>query len=206
MAISGSLSNKQKLDIVIQRNTFFFKSDDFEEKVHYGGEEVDMRAKNRFGRKRIEDYHPLGANPGDVLEINTQPNGYAHSASFPERLCELPIKTSCPRWICEKCGKIREQIIERESIPTREVKDKEYKTRDPGRNISQIKSIKWSDCGCNAGYKSGVCLDPFFGTGTVGVVANKLGRDYIGFELNPKYIEIARKRVGEEEQQLKMAV
>ena len=28
----GSLSNKQKLDIVIQRNTFFFKSEDFEEK------------------------------------------------------------------------------------------------------------------------------------------------------------------------------
>ncbi len=32
MVNTGSLSNKQKLDIVIQRNTFFFKSEDFEEK------------------------------------------------------------------------------------------------------------------------------------------------------------------------------
>jgi len=32
MVNAGSLSNKQKLDIVIQRNTFFFRSEDFEEK------------------------------------------------------------------------------------------------------------------------------------------------------------------------------
>ncbi len=31
MVNAGSLSNKQKLDIVIQRNTFFFRSADFEE-------------------------------------------------------------------------------------------------------------------------------------------------------------------------------
>jgi len=31
MVNGGSLSNKQKLNIVIQRNTFFFRSPDFEE-------------------------------------------------------------------------------------------------------------------------------------------------------------------------------
>lgn len=38
-------------------------------------------------------------------------------------------------------------------------------------------------------------LDPFFGSGTVGVVATRLGRKYIGCELNPKYVEIAKRRL-----------
>ncbi|MFI3189569.1 DNA methylase [Crenothrix sp. D3] len=45
--------------------------------------------------------------------------------------------------------------------------------------------------GCPFG---GIVLDPFFGAGTTGVVANKLGRKYVGLELNPDYIEIAKKR------------
>ena len=41
----------------------------------------------------------------------------------------------------------------------------------------------------------GIILDPFMGAGTVAVVAKKLGRDYIGIELNPEYIKIAEKRI-----------
>lgn len=43
--------------------------------------------------------------------------------------------------------------------------------------------------------KDGIVLDPFIGAGTTGVVAKKLGRNYIGIELNPKYIEMANKRI-----------
>jgi site-specific DNA-methyltransferase (adenine-specific) len=43
--------------------------------------------------------------------------------------------------------------------------------------------------------ESGIVLDPFFGAGTVGVVAKKRGRRYIGTELNPEYCEIARRRI-----------
>lgn len=45
--------------------------------------------------------------------------------------------------------------------------------------------------GCPVG---GTVLDPFFGSGTTGVVATELNRDYIGIELNPKYVEIINKR------------
>ncbi|GHV21035.1 modification methylase CcrMI [Spirochaetia bacterium] len=38
-------------------------------------------------------------------------------------------------------------------------------------------------------------LDPFFGTGTTGAVAKKLGRKFIGIEREQKYIDIARKRI-----------
>jgi DNA modification methylase len=41
----------------------------------------------------------------------------------------------------------------------------------------------------------GTVLDPFGGAGTVGLVAEKLGREYILIELNPKYVEMAEQRI-----------
>lgn len=46
--------------------------------------------------------------------------------------------------------------------------------------------------GCPA---SGVVLDPFFGAGTTAVVAEQEGRGWVGIELNPEYVEIAKKRI-----------
>jgi modification methylase len=40
-----------------------------------------------------------------------------------------------------------------------------------------------------------VILDPFFGTGTTGAVAKKLGRNFIGLEREPDYIAAAQKRI-----------
>jgi DNA modification methylase len=38
-------------------------------------------------------------------------------------------------------------------------------------------------------------LDPFFGSGTVGVVCEQQRRKYVGIELNPKYVQLAVKRI-----------
>ena len=47
-----------------------------------------------------------------------------------------------------------------------------------------------------AGSKKGdTILDPFSGAGTTGVVAEKLGRKYIGIELNPQYTKLAEDRI-----------
>jgi len=43
----------------------------------------------------------------------------------------------------------------------------------------------------------GIVLDPFVGSGTTALVARKLGRHYIGIDLNEDYVTIARKRVAE---------
>lgn len=40
-----------------------------------------------------------------------------------------------------------------------------------------------------------VILDPFFGSGTTGAVAKKLGRNWIGIERDNKYIKVAQKRI-----------
>ena len=38
-------------------------------------------------------------------------------------------------------------------------------------------------------------LDPFFGTGTTGAVAKRLGRKYLGIERDKKYISNAKKEL-----------
>ena len=40
-----------------------------------------------------------------------------------------------------------------------------------------------------------IILDPFFGTGTVGVVAKELGRRCVGVEMKPEYTEMAKERL-----------
>ena len=47
-----------------------------------------------------------------------------------------------------------------------------------------------------------VVLDPFFGTGTTGAVAKRLGRNYIGIENSKEYIKVAEKRIKETEVEL----
>ena len=49
--------------------------------------------------------------------------------------------------------------------------------------------------GCPLG---GIVLDPFIGSGTTAVVAKRLGRNYLGFDLNKKYCKIARRRINGE--------
>ncbi|MBV9827524.1 MAG: site-specific DNA-methyltransferase [Alphaproteobacteria bacterium] len=43
-----------------------------------------------------------------------------------------------------------------------------------------------------------IVLDPFFGTGTTGAVAKRLGRRFIGIERDPGYLQVARQRIATE--------
>lgn len=43
--------------------------------------------------------------------------------------------------------------------------------------------------------ENGVVLDPFMGAGTTAIVARKMSRDYIGFEINNDYIKISKQRL-----------
>ena len=50
-------------------------------------------------------------------------------------------------------------------------------------------------CTCEAEPKPATVLDPFTGSGTVGSVAQRFGRSFVGCELNPEYISLIQQRV-----------
>ena len=49
-------------------------------------------------------------------------------------------------------------------------------------------------------------LDPFMGSGTTGVACVQTGRNFIGIEIEPKYYEIAEKRIAEAQLQVRMPI
>ena len=49
-------------------------------------------------------------------------------------------------------------------------------------------------------------LDPFMGSGTTGVACVQTGRNFIGIEIEPKYFEIAEKRIHDAQQQMRLPI
>jgi site-specific DNA-methyltransferase (adenine-specific) len=116
--------------------------------------------------------HPLGKNPGDVWRVPTRGFAGAHFATFPPDLIRRPILATCPALVCRDCGKAWSPVTERGSGPAGPV------------------------CTFPASPRPGVVLDPFCGSGTVGLVARELGRDWLGIEIKNEYVEMARSRLG----------
>lgn len=62
----------------------------------------------------------------------------------------------------------------------------------------------WAALVARATYDTDVILDPFMGSGTTGVACANLGRRFIGIEIDPRYFEIACKRIRGAYAQLKL--
>ena len=72
------------------------------------------------------------------------------------------------------------------SVPVRPTKEAHFATYPENLIVPCIKA------GCPEG---GVVLDPFMGSGTTGIVARKLNRNFVGCELNPEYRDMAERRI-----------
>jgi len=81
-----------------------------------------------------------------------------------------------------KLGQAKDYIID--AIPNN---PRLHPTQKPEKPIEQ-----WINYLSN---KNNIVFDPFVGSGTTLVVAKKLGRQYLGFEINKEYYEIAKKRI-----------
>lgn len=75
------------------------------------------------------------------------------------------------------------------TVTTKPYSEAHFATYPPDLIVDCIKA------GCPEG---GLILDPFMGAGTTAMVARKLNRNYVGFELNPEYIKIAQNRIHNE--------
>ena len=131
--------------------------------------------------------------------------------TFPEKLVEPCILAgTSAHGVCEECGAPRTRVAERRFRPQEDVslpkvvrgsgKQKPMDasnswTRFP-RGTTDVKTRGWQPtCGHDAEPVPALVLDPFCGSGTTGVVALRHGRSFIGIELNPDYIELARRRI-----------
>jgi site-specific DNA-methyltransferase (adenine-specific) len=126
--------------------------------------------------------HPLGKNPGDVWHLATAGYRGAHHAVFPEKLVERPLLATCPENVCSRCGR-----------PW---------TRDSVKTLGHlaVTGCLKPRCSCNTATRPGLVLDPFIGSGTVASVATRLGREWLGIELNPAFAKLTNERLSSLEQ------
>jgi len=135
-----------------------------------------------------------------TFNVVLQPYKGAHFAVFPEKLIEPLIKATCPKWVCDSCGKIAAPVYGSQTVKRRRPQDRtDRQAGDGGSNNThagvnrQLKGYKV--CDCAADFNPGVVLDPFVGAGTTAMVANRLERNWIGIELNKSFVRMAYKRL-----------
>lgn len=121
--------------------------------------------------------HPLGKNPGDVWRLPASNYRGAHRATFPASLVERPLLATCPERVCLRCGRPWQRAP--------------YAFRGDVAVRGELRP----GCTCRESWQPGLVLDPFCGANTTGLVAEQLGRDWLGIELNPAYARLADERL-----------
>ncbi|MCP6726516.1 MAG: transcriptional repressor LexA [Patescibacteria group bacterium] len=120
------------------------------------------------GKETIYKAHESGALPRDVIKIPALAGG----AGVNERW-----------FICKTCNKVLEPKKLKLHKDHETMKHPTQKPLELSKKLIQSAMPK----------KDAVILVPFVGTGSECVAAKELGLSYIGFELNPDYIKIAKK-------------
>jgi DNA modification methylase len=190
-----------------------------------GGDESVGRLRNDAANERNTDgssrclrsawWLPL-ENSTDSWFINPGGNSDVagkHFAMFPMALPSLCIKQSTSeRGVCPKCGAPWARVIERTagwSKPCRSTTAAHQARGGVGEPVGhlgtaggtridpQTRTIDWRPtCECGeADPIPATVLDPFSGMATTGVAALRLGRNYIGCELNEDYAQRSRERL-----------
>ena len=150
------------------------------------------------------------SNKRSVWTVPVKPYNEAHFAVFPTNLIEPAILAGCPPKICLECGTPYEREMVTVEVPDRETRDNMVgvipkRDKTSRMNSKDMKPLIQEDrgftknCSCSGSQTSaGRVLDPFGGSGTTALVADRNGRDATIIELNEKYVDIAETRLGGE--------
>lgn len=156
----------------------------------------------------LEFFEPVRedlVSSSSVLQIPVASEREAHFAVFPPKLV-LPclLAGTSERGVCPACGAPYRRVTQAERKPTRPGAATKVTgdsrvdgNRDPQRHVTEVRTVGWRPgCDCRAGEPvPATVLDPFAGTFTVGAVAVKKRRRAIGLELNPEYVEMAKRKI-----------
>ena len=150
-----------------------------------------------------------GRNARSVWTIPTQPFKGAHFACMPPELARRCIAAGSSEWgCCPDCGAPWARVVEKGEAVGRNpdgVPDGERTEHGIGRHRactrageSNSTTTGWAPT-CEHAETPVPCLilDPFFGSGTTGMVAQNLGRRWLGCELNPDYEALQRGRTAQ---------
>ncbi len=156
-----------------------------------------------------------GANLRNVWTLSPEAYKGKHFATFPSELPRrcIMIGTSA-KGVCPTCLAPWRRVVERDRVPTRpgtnwkgaqegsplNEQTSGYLNVDPQRHCTETKTTGWERTCTHehteADTIAATVLDPFSGTATTGVVANSLGRDYIGLDISDEYLHLAQERCG----------
>jgi len=136
-------------------------------------------------------------NKRSVWTISTRSFRGAHFACFPPDLVEPCILAgTSAHGCCSACGSPWQRITNRTKLKRDRPNDFTKRTGEDGTGNScsnsvagvSVETLGWEPaCKCSAEVVPCTVLDPFSGSGTTGAVANVLGRNYVGTELNADY-------------------
>lgn len=146
----------------------------------------------------------LGRNRRSVWNIPTVAYPGAHYATFPPKLIEPMIASStCEAGYCAECGAPRERLVEvvrlnhHETTADGKTMDGPYAAQSEVRHgaYADTTSVGWQPtCEHDGDTVPGVVLDPFAGSGTVGMVANRLSRRAVLIDINSEYLKLQMER------------
>ena len=175
-----------------------------------------------FGKKgstrpdKDNKYHlsgNVGANARNVWTIPTQGRPDAHFATFPDELPRRCILAgTSERGVCAECGAPWERVVEmtpeykallesgkawRDDTGKPDGEANRQPKGHPAQVPTKNQTTGWQPtCDHDGDTVPATVLDPFVGSGTTVAVAQALGRRGIGLDLNPEYLEIAKRRIG----------
>lgn len=202
--------------LLSKKPRYFYDSEAIKEPAKYAGDDRGSRADSRRGTEMNSVHGSTGSmkNKRSVWSVTTKPFKEAHFATFPQDLVEPCIKAgSSEKGCCKNCLAPYKRVVERTRIARNELPEDDPRFRpntysgaygeingkgDAGFSHTETKGWEKS-CSCETEEVIPcTVLDVFFGAGTTGVVAQKLGRSYKGCELNPEYAKIATDRLASE--------
>jgi DNA modification methylase len=146
-------------------------------------------------------------NKRSVWTVPTKPYKEAHFAVFPTDLIEPCVLAGSSAKICSGCGKAYKREMVTTDVPDRTVRDHMVgvipKRDKPSRmNSKDMLPLTKEDngfvkqCECDTDHtEQDRIIDPFGGSGTTALVADRHNRDATVIELNKEYIGIAKKRL-----------
>lgn len=197
---------------------YFYDADAIKEASIYGPGCGWDDAGHEIARKTFNMANPSfraikpTRNRRSVWTITTKPFREAHFATFPPEIPEICIKAgTSEKGQCPECGNPWVRVVEKGELVGKD-RGGNYKGRESEVDAAMQNRMKGCDSRPGMSYENKttgwqptcshgldpvpqtVC-DPFSGAGTVGMVAEKLDREFIGIELNPAYNEMAEKRI-----------